>query len=48
MLSVQVWPGPQPAWDPMSALRPRGLLLLTAPDEPPIFSSSRRDSLESS
>lgn len=32
----------------MSALRPRGLPALTAPDEPPIFSSSSIDSLESS
>ena len=32
----------------VSAFHPWGLLALTAPEEPPIFSSSRKDNLESS
>lgn len=49
MLSTRGWPRPRRTQDPsMSALCPRGLPALTAPDEPPIFSSSRRANLESS
>lgn len=33
---------------PLCQPSPWGLLALTAPEEPPIFSSSRKDNLESS
>ena len=48
-MSIGVWLGPQPVQDPsVLALRPWELPALTAPDEPPIFSSSRMDNLERS
>lgn len=49
MLSTRGWRAPQPIWGPSgSVVWSQGLLALTAPDEPPIFSRSRRDNLESS
>lgn len=48
-MSTGLWLGPQPARGPsVSALRPWELPALTAPDEPPIFSRSRKDNLERS
>lgn len=49
MLSTQVWPEALANPGPLCVRpHPRGLLALTAPEEPPIFSSSRKDNLESS